>query len=145
MVEGSGLLSRCRRQSTVGSNPTLSANEKARPMEYEIKHLDVWSVAKVVFIIFLIIGFFISIFYVLLLASFAGMGGFGGEFGSTFPHLTGGFALLMALFMSVVIAVLYAVIASLFAVLYNIFVGWMGGIKMELESEGSLHLKEEHL
>ncbi len=105
-------------------------------MDYELKHIDAWSVAKTLFIIFLFLGFLFGLFYILLLASVSNIaGGFGQEFGAGIPHVGGAFLLILSIFIAFFIAFLYAIVGAIFAVLYNILVGWIGGIKVELREE----------
>jgi len=115
-------------------------------MDYELKHIDAWSIAKTVFVIFLILGFLFGLFYILLLAGLSNIAGnFGGEFGSDIPHVGGPLLLLLSIFIAVFVAVLYAVVGAIFAVLYNIFMGWIGGIKVELEPEENHSSSKEEI
>ncbi|MDD4255409.1 MAG: hypothetical protein PHP59_08550 [Methanofollis sp.] len=95
----------------------------------EIKHLGVFSVAKVSGILYLIIGLIAGLFVALLsllnLAAPAGAGMATAGFG-------GAAILIMALLIAVFYGVLGFVFGGLFAWLYNLTAGWIGGIEMEI-------------
>jgi len=103
-------------------------------MEYEIKRIDIWSVVRVFFFLFLIIGFLISLIYVIIMSVASNfiqqmygdamqfpadaVGGFLSLFGMMF------FSVVYALFMSLITAVVLG--------FYNIVSHYTGGIKMNL-------------
>jgi hypothetical protein len=107
-------------------------------VEYEIKRIPLGPVIKVMFFVFLVTGFILGIFYGMLLINlisamsqslpidsqlvkeFSGMGTAG-------IIMTG---IIMSLFTSVIFTSLCAIMAAS----YNVFAGWLGGIKMNLES-----------
>ena len=100
-------------------------------MIYELKRIDVWSVVKITFVIFLIVGFLFSLFSFALMNTFSGIFeqlgsdiappptgtamGFAGLFASVF------FALFYATIMSVMVAIALAV--------YNLIANALGGFK----------------
>lgn len=106
-------------------------------MEYEIKRFNIWSMVKIVFIIFLIIGFLISLFYVvilILIQSFAGsleLGGFENEL-MAISCVAG---IFIVLFFTIFYAVFVSVFCAFFLGLYNIIAGWLGGIKFTMDRE----------
>ncbi len=106
-------------------------------MEHEIKRFNLWSAAKVVFIIFLIIGILLSLFYlsfVTLIQNFI-YDLSGGEFSEDFMLITGFTGIIISIFLSF----FYAITATIFIViilgLYNIIAGFVGGIKCELDTK----------
>jgi hypothetical protein len=100
-------------------------------MIFELKRIDVWSVVKITFIIFLIVGFLFSLISFALMNTFSGIfeqlgsemaappsgtvAGFAGLFASVF------FALFYAAIMSVMVAIALAV--------YNLIATSLGGFK----------------
>ncbi|MBC8276641.1 MAG: DUF3566 domain-containing protein [FCB group bacterium] len=107
-------------------------------MEYEIKRIPIAPVAKVAFFVFLVVGFIGGLFYGMLMMNLismmSGVIDAGDELLQEFSGLgmagiimTG---MMMAIFSSVIMTALTAVgIAS-----YNVFAGWLGGIKLNLVS-----------
>lgn len=107
-------------------------------MEYEIKRIPIAPVVKVAFFIFLIVGFIGGFFYGMLVMNLVSMmSGVMEASDELLQDFTGlGMAgiimmgIMMAVFSSVIMTALTAIgIAS-----YNVFAGWLGGIKLQLES-----------
>ncbi len=106
-------------------------------MEYEIKRFNIWSVIKIIFIIFLIIGFLISSFYVvilLLIQTFVGSIGLGG-FENELMAISGVAGIFIVLFFTIFYAVFVSVFCALILGLYNIIAGSLGGIKFTIDRE----------
>ncbi len=100
-------------------------------MEYEIKRFNIWSMVKIVFIIFLIIGFLLSLFYVvilMLIQTFTGSLGLGG-FGNELVAISGITGIFIVLFFTLFYAVFVSVFSAFILGLYNIIAGSLGGIK----------------
>ncbi|MDD4858085.1 MAG: DUF3566 domain-containing protein [Candidatus Krumholzibacteria bacterium] len=104
---------------------------------YVLKKIPLWPVIRIAFLIFIIIGIVIGIFYAALLStwgalmsSFAGSS-IGGEFG-VLRNL--GFVLIP------VIAIMYAVfgtiVVAIWALIYNFIASVAGGIEFVLDSSG---------
>ena len=108
-------------------------------MNFELKRVDVWSLVKIVFFLYAIIGLLVGLFYTLIFTLVGGMAGFiGGE--NTFPMI-GLFSGIAGFFMSFVFAIFYAVFGSIVtaisAGLYNLLAKWIGGVKLSLAEEVS--------
>lgn len=106
-------------------------------MIYHVRKIDVWSVMKVAFVIFGILGVIVGLFYAIF---FAFMGQMMADFGAAgdFGNLTGLFGGVMGIFMAFFLAIFYAVIGSLmtafFAGIYNLLARGIGGVVLHLES-----------
>jgi predicted membrane-bound spermidine synthase len=104
-------------------------------MYYELKKIDLWSAIKVSFVINAVIGLVIGVLIGLVFAcivSFVGhmvpsdsselanipFGALGGFFVGMI------YALILAIFNGVILT-------SIVVVLYNVFAGWLGGIKLD--------------
>jgi hypothetical protein len=105
------------------------------PQTYVLKKVPLWPVIRIAFLVFIIIGIVIGVFYAVLLStwgafmsSFAGSP-LGGEFG-VLRHL--GFILIP------VIAILYAIfgtiMVAIWALIYNLIASAVGGVELVLES-----------
>jgi hypothetical protein len=135
VAEWGGLLSRCRRKPTQGSNPCLSALFLARQiMRYELQRIEIWSVIKIIFIISLFLGSLISIFYAGL---FFIMSAFGNalapaEFASFVP-MGGAMAIGIIVFGTITIAITYTIAAVVFIGIYNLLARWVGGFKVHFK------------
>ena len=106
-------------------------------VNFELKRVDVWSLVKIVFFLYAIIGLLLGLFYTLIFTLVGGMAGFlGGE--EAFP-LMGLFSGFVGFFMSFVLAILYAVFGSIVTAiltgLYNLLAKWMGGVRLSLAEE----------
>jgi hypothetical protein len=105
-------------------------------MHYELKKIDLWSAIKISFminaIIGLAIGFLIGAFFALIFGILGNMAP------SESPELVniplgplGGF--FFGMVYAVIIAVFNGIImTSIAVILYNLFAGWLGGIKVDV-------------
>ena len=108
-------------------------------MIYELKKVDLWSVIKISFLIHLVIGIAVgllmSVFFAFIFSLPGAMDPYDSFGGSSFnPAAFGIFGgLLMGLFYAFIIVIINGVIAPLIVVvIYNLFAGWLGGIKLHL-------------
>ncbi len=103
-------------------------------MTYEIKRFDLVSVFKVSFLIYLVIGLLIGLFYSLII---------GAVFQAFAPlmedralldmgKIAGGSLFVLALFVAVFMAVVWSVLTVIAVALYNVLAGNFGGIKMDI-------------
>ena len=113
-------------------------------MEYEIKRFNIWSVAKIVFIIFLIIGFLVSLFYMAILSVIGNL--FQALELDEFEGEAIGLSSLVGIFLIIFLPFFYATITSIFSIfftgLYNIIAGFVGGIKFNINKK-SFEISEE--
>ena len=106
-------------------------------MEYEIKRFNIWSAAKIVFIIFIIIGILFSLFYLVVIGIFQnfiqsiGMN----EFEDNMPFITGFTGIIVIVFFSFFYAIFATIFTILILGLYNIIAGFAGGIKIDVHQE----------
>lgn len=104
-------------------------------MKYEVKSVGIWSVAKISFVIYGVLGFVVGIFYAGFLSLFAGLFRMAGQ--EEMPAIFTGVAFV---FLPVIFAFLGAIIGliqnGLAAVLYNLFARGVGGIEINLSGTG---------
>ena len=105
-------------------------------MTYEIKKIDVWSVVKIAFILYGILGLIFGLFYAMILTMLGGiLSQMGGEFGQISGFFTGAAGILMAFFMALFYAVVGAIFTAIFVWIYNVLAKLAGGIRFNLEGE----------
>jgi len=100
-------------------------------MEYEIKRIDILSVVKIFFFLFLIIGFIMSLVYFVFMNMASGfLSNFSGEELEIPAGVLGGFVSLFGImFFSVMYAIFMSVFTAIILGLYNIMAHYIGGIK----------------
>jgi hypothetical protein len=104
---------------------------------FEMKRISIWSVIRVVFIIFLVMGIIVGLLYGITLSSFGFLLSALGEY-----PLDAGFPLLrnLGFVMIPIIAIFYAVFGTIAAIIwtliYNVVASIVGGIELELEERG---------
>ena len=108
-------------------------------MKYEMKHIDVWSVMKVAFLLCGVTGFIFGLFYAVFLSMVGGILDMigGGGFEEISGLFSGVFGFFMAFFLAFTYAVVGAIMAAIIAWLYNLFVRIAGGVKFTLEPESA--------
>jgi len=108
-------------------------------MIQELKKIDIWSLAKIVFLISLFIGFISSLLYAgLFFFMISIVSALAGEPASAVAP-AGAMVLVIVFFGTVTLALFYTAIAILLAVLYNVIARWAGGIRFEFEPENPIH------
>jgi len=107
-------------------------------MEYEIRRIQVWSVVKIVFIIFFIVGAFVGIFYAMMTAVvsnlFMEMAGDELEYGQRVAGFFSPF--FMILFFALFSATVNAVLSAFIVLFYNVFAQLTGGFRVDLNVQG---------
>jgi ABC-type multidrug transport system permease subunit len=110
----------------------------------EIKKIELWSAIKISFLVHAVIGIVIGILIGLFMAFIFGVAGqvdpYGagrwGDFNPAAFGMIGGF--MIGLLYAVIIAVVNGFIVTLIVVLlYNLFAGWLGGIKVHFKDEAA--------
>jgi len=102
-------------------------------MRYELRRIEIWPVAKIVFILSLFLGVFIGILYggvFALIAAISPTEEFMLE-GGAMP--LGGLVIIVIIAFSIFIPILYTVFSVIFVVLYNLIAGWVGGFRVEFK------------
>jgi hypothetical protein len=114
-------------------------------MYYELKKIDLWSAIKISFminaIIGLVIGFFIGLVFTFLIGIVGHMvPSDTSDFGALPFGAMGGF--MIGIIYALMIAILNGVVLTGIAVvLYNLFSGWLGGIKVDFQSDESPEIR----
>jgi hypothetical protein len=102
-------------------------------MKLELKRISVWAAAKVSFVLNLILGFVMGIFYsmfLLLIASLP-MGAMGDESPRFLSAFAGIAAIFLPFFFAFFLGVVYTIIVAISVVLYNLVVKVTGGFEFE--------------
>ncbi len=102
-------------------------------MRYELRRIELWPVAKIVFILSLPLGFFIGVLYAGL---FALISVFSQSEDIVFnePDIsTGALSVFIVLIFTFLIPVIYTVFSVVFVALYNLIASWSGGFRVEFE------------
>lgn len=106
-------------------------------MEYEIKRFNLWSSAKIIFVIFLIFGFLLSIFYFVVIGIFQNFIQSVGltELEEEMISVSGISGFFMVIFFSMFYSIIFTIFSLFTLVLYNITSGIVGGIKFTTDKE----------
>jgi hypothetical protein len=106
-------------------------------MEVEIKRLDVGSVVKVAFVLYLVIGIVVGVIYMLMAVVLGGFLNYG--YG---PHeawmgrtIATGLGVLMIPFLALLYGCLGAIGGLIFGLLYNVIAKTIGGVKVRFKGE----------
>ena len=107
-------------------------------MNYEIKRFDIWSVIKVCFVIYLILGFFMGLVWVSFIGIIARLAQHLG--GQEIPDLPiKSFGAMGALFLAVFFSIFYSVFLTFFTavgvLIFNLVSRLTGGIQVEVDAE----------
>ena len=103
-------------------------------MKFELKKIPLWPVTKAAFVILLVVGILIGLFYGLIISTIGFLVGALGE-----SYLGEGMIPLgnLGFLMVPVIAILYAVMGTIWVVIlvlvYNVVAAVVGGIELELD------------
>ena len=110
-------------------------------MTYEIKRFDLLTVFKVSFLVFLVVGFLIGLLYGLILVKMISTFGplMESELFENFGEVGFIAAITLALFMAVFLAIVWSIITVIAAGIYNVICGWIGGLRVELETVPGLY------
>jgi hypothetical protein len=103
-------------------------------MTYEVRRFDLLAVFKVCFLVYLVVGFLLGLFYGLILMKMISAIGplLDTPVFDDFESMTFFAAIALAVFMAVFLAVIWSIITVIAAGIYNVIAGMVGGIKMEL-------------
>ena len=108
-------------------------------MEVEIKHLDVGSVVKVAFVLYVVVGLVVGVIYMIAMVLFSGFLHAG--YGARDPFIGRSVAMGLGVLLIPLIALLYGLLGALggliFSVLYNLISRTIGGVKVRLKGEMS--------
>jgi len=100
----------------------------------EIKRIELFSVFKLAFYIYAIIGFFIAIIYGFFLLVLGGIQS--AVFGEEIPQL-GAFGIVLGILALPIVALMYGAVASVFITIgcwvFNLIAGAVGGLRVEAE------------
>lgn len=103
------------------------------PMVYRFRQIDIWSVSRIVFVVFLLIGIILGLIYLMVMGLIANLLANLGDtdFAEGFFQLSGGMSVLGIFLLSIINAFFWSVLSALLLIIFNI----MGGIKVVIEPE----------
>jgi len=107
-------------------------------VQLEIKRIDLWSLFKIAFIIYAIVGILVGVFFFffsLLMGSIGSSMAYEEEF-SGFPFLGGAVGLLMIPFFAFFYGVIGSVFATIGAWIYNLICTAIGGLRVHANADG---------
>jgi hypothetical protein len=108
-------------------------------MDVEIKHLDVVSVVKVAFVLYVVVGLVVGVVYLLVALLFGGIlgHGYGAHEAWMGRTLAAGLGVLLVPLLALLYGCLGAIGGLIFALLYNVTARTIGGVKVRLKGEDS--------
>jgi Transmembrane domain of unknown function (DUF3566) len=104
-------------------------------MKLELKRISVWAAVKVSFVLNLILGFIMGIFYAffLLLIASLPMGMMGDEAPRAFSTFAGVAAIFLPFIFAFFVGVIYTIVVAISVALYNLIVKMTGGLEFEFK------------
>jgi hypothetical protein len=106
-------------------------------MTYEIRKIHVWSVMKVAFVIFGVLGLIVGLFYIIFFAFMGRMMELAApqEFGRMAGLFGGALGVIAAFFLAVFYAVFGSLMTAFLVGIYNLLARGFGGIELQLEAQ----------
>jgi len=104
----------------------------------ELKRIDLGSLFKVAFVLYAALGLFAGLFYGLIFMVIGQLGGLLGE--DQIPglkYLTGFVGVLAIPVIAIFYGILGSVVVAIGGALYNLATRWVGGVKIEIDVDGS--------
>jgi hypothetical protein len=104
-------------------------------MKLELKKISVWAAVKVSFILNLILGFIMGIFYAIFLLMLASLpiGMMGDGSPRLFSAFAGIAAILLPFFFAFFLGVVYTIVVAISVIAYNLVVKLTGGLEFEFK------------
>jgi len=105
----------------------------------ELKRVDLGSLFKVAFVLYAALGLFAGLFYGLIFMVIGQLGGILGE--DVLPglrFLTGFVGVLAVPVIAMLYGILGSMVVAIGGALYNLATRWVGGVKLEIEVDGSV-------
>ncbi len=101
-------------------------------MKLELKRISVWSAVKVSFVLNLILGFIIGIFYafILMILATLPMAAMGEE-GAAFSTFAGVAVIFVPFIVAFFVCVIYTIVVAISVALYNLIVKLTGGLEFD--------------
>jgi hypothetical protein len=101
-------------------------------MKLELKKISVWAAVKVSFVLNLILGFIMGIFYAIFLLLIASLPMMGEDLPSTFTAFAGIAAIFLPFIFAFFAGVMYTIVVAISVIAYNLVVKLTGGLEFEL-------------
>lgn len=101
-------------------------------MKYELKHLDIWSVAKMSFVLGGALGLFAGMFFWMFAGLIDQLSSFSGG-GADMDGL-GNMGVIMPILLAGMYGVMMMIMNVIMAIIYNLFASLVGGLEMTLNA-----------
>jgi hypothetical protein len=104
---------------------------------YALRRIPLWPVIRIMFVVFLIIGIIIGIFYAILLSTWGALmssfteAGLGGQL-----NLLRGLGFILIPVIAILYAVFGTIVVAIWSLIYNLIASVVGGFEMTLEPVG---------
>ncbi len=102
-------------------------------MKYELKHLDIWSVAKMSFVLGGALGLFAGLFFWMFAGLISQLSPLSGS--SSGMEDMGSMGIIMPILLAGMYGVMMMIMNVIMAVIYNLFASLVGGLQVTLEVE----------
>jgi hypothetical protein len=98
-----------------------------------LKRVDLWSLFKIAFVVYAIMGFIAGLFYGMMIAL---LGSFGDMLGEELPgvgNLSGAIGVIAVPLLAMVYGVMGSLVVTIGGALYNLIARFVGGLKVTVE------------
>ncbi len=98
-----------------------------------LKRVDLWSLFKMAFVLYAILGFIAGLFYGMIIAFIGSLGAMWGEDLPGFGHMSGAIGVIAIPILAMVYGVLGSIVVTIGGALYNVIARFAGGLKVVVE------------
>ena len=102
------------------------------PTKLEIRRIDLWSIFKLAFMVYAVIGLIVGVFYGFFLLLANALTSFSDEI-PEFRFLGGVLGIVLIPVMAVFYGAIGSVFATIIGLLYNLFAGVVGGLRVDAQ------------
>jgi hypothetical protein len=107
-------------------------------MQVEIKRLDVWSLVKISFLIYAVLGIIVGVIYIFFALLLGGLVGYNEALdGGLFRIAATGVGVLLVPLLALFYGLIGAIGAAILAVVYNVLSRTIGGVKLTLQADSA--------
>ena len=116
--------------------PSKRAENMENPMKYHIHHIHIWSVVRIAFVFFLLLGLFFGVVYLLMMGMLANFMAFSGdtEMAGDFFRFSGLVGVMGIFILAFMHSALWSALIAVLLLVYNL----LGGVRFEVDIERPL-------
>ncbi len=103
-------------------------------MRYELKRIEIWPAIRIIFIISLILGFFLGLFYAFLFSLIGKAAEPFAEFGTEFTDMGVAGSIAVIIVVMFFLTTVNLMVGALFIAIYNLLASAFGGFVVEWEA-----------